>query len=343
MTYFVEYRRALGALRVTGIILGILLLLAVITRVAVHTDHPDALMSRIQSSPTAHVTRTTLPDGSVRTIVDDPVEKVHAVFIRSGSRLHLDVTQPAHGKTGHDEVFGGNMTVNETRTGNMEHAVVNVNDAQALSFGLLFYSSILIGMVVASILCGPLAKENDGHLELAWTKPVSRARYAVEAFAVDLCAIAFSQVLWVATVLLAALLFFVPHLTFEPQAWLIAVLALLGPIAWYAALTAWSASLKRGPGLVCGLGWLLALLIPALAGGLARSTQPAVSVIHAVILAVSYLDPIAYVGLRSESMQLGAAHFGTFGLQLTMACAALAALIIFYLTVAVAQWRRVEA
>lgn len=346
MAYFVEYQRALRALRVAGIIVGILFLLAVIARIAVHGQSGDAYMGNLTSSPTAHVTRETLADGTRRTVVDDPVKRVHAVATVRGNDLHIDVTQPSTGhRDENDNIIAGNVSINQKtdRRSGMEHVVIQTTTRTGLSLGLLFMTSIILGFIVASLLGGVLAKENDGHLELAWTKPVSREAYALGAFAVDVLAIVVSQLLWVVTVILCALLFFAPHIQIEPQAGLHILISLLGAIGWYAALTGWSASLKRGPGLVIGLGWLIAMIVPGIAALTANSSVALIAVIHAVLLGVTYLDPLAYIGFHSSGVQVSGTPSGTLQLAMPVACAALAGLIIFYLAIALAQWRRVEA
>ena len=348
MAYFVEYQRALRALRVAGIILGVLFLLAVIGRLSSHSHGTDIWLSNAESSPTAHVTHQTLPDGSVRTIVDDPVRRVHLVAVKTGRHIHVDNAEPADANSSaenDDNIMGSGVTIHETHKGGVSHTTIDADGLPAVPVGLLFATSIIMGFIVASLLGGVLAKENDGHLELAWTKPVTRERYAIASFAVDLLTIVCSQLMWVAVCLIGALLFFVPTVRLESYGGVYIALSLLGPLAWYAALTGWSASLKRGPGIVIGLGWLFATLVPALSDLTSRSAAPVVSAIHAVLLALTYLDPLAYISLHvsSAAQNVAQAQIGALHLTLVTACWGLAALTIFYLAVAVAQWRRVEA
>lgn len=343
MTYFVEYQRALRALRIAGIILGVLFLIAVIGRISSHTHGIDSVLGDVESSPTAHVTHQTLADGTQRTVVDDPAKKVHAVALIQGRSVHLEITQPAHGGHEHDNVIGGGVTISETTKGGIDRTVIDAKRGIQIPFGILFATSIVMGFIVASLLGGVLSKENDGHLELAWTKPISRERYAVAAFAIDIAAIILSQIFWVATALVCMMLFFAPGVTFEENAGLHTAITVLGSIGWYAALTGWSASIKRGPGIVIGLGWLFATIVPGIADALKGSTIPLISAIYAVLHGLSYLDPLAYISLHVTSSSMSGAAVGALQLSLATSCIALAALIVFYLAVAVAQWRRVEA
>ncbi|HLI95697.1 MAG TPA: hypothetical protein VKT72_06370 [Candidatus Baltobacteraceae bacterium] len=346
MHYFVEYLRALRSMRVVGIILGVLLLMAIIARLTTHLDQPGTYFGNLEKSPTAHVTRTTLPDGSVRTVLVDPARNIHAVSVVRGVHLHIDIVEPSSARKSETDHFSAaNFSVSDVdKKGGMEHIVVNTNQSGDVPVGILLLTSIIMGFVVASMLGGVLSKENDGHLELAWTKPISREQYAVSAFGVDLVAIVVSQLLWCVMALLALLLFFMPHLTWEKDAALHIGLAFLGPISWYAALNGWSASVKRGPGVVIGLGWLFGWMVPGIAAATGGVSYPLVAAIHVVAQAVSYIDPLTYVGFHSSGIQVSAVNnAGSEPIRLAVSVAALAALTILYLALAVAQWRRVEA
>jgi hypothetical protein len=343
MTYFVEYQRAMRALRVVGIILGVLLLIAVIGRLSSHVHGIDAMLSNIESSPTAHVTHQTLADGTQRTVVDDPVKKIHAVALMQGRHVHLEISEPSKGRADTDNIAGGGLSIIETNKGGVDRVVINTERGIQIPFGILFATSIIMGFIVASLLGGVLSKENDGHLELAWTKPVSRESYALAAFGIDIATIVVAQFLWVGVALLCMLLFFVPGVTFEANAGLHIAITLLGSIAWYAALTGWSASIKRGPGIVIGLGWLFGSIVPGVAEGLRNSTIPLIAFIHAVFVGLSYVDPLAYVSLHITNSAMSGTTIGALQLTIATSCAGLVALIVFYLAVAVAQWRRVEA
>lgn len=343
MTYFVEYRRALRALRVAGIILGVLFVIAIIGRISSHTHGIDAVLGNIENSPTAHVTHQTLSDGAQRTVVDDPAKDIHAIALIQGRHVHLEITEPAHAKEDTDNITAGGFTINETNNGGIDRTVINAERGIQIPLGIVFATSIIMGFIVASLLGGVLSKENDGHLELAWTKPISRENYALSAFVIDIATIVLAQILWVATALACMLLFFVPGVTFEPNAGYHIAIALLGCIAWYAALTGWSASIKRGPGIVIGLGWLFAMIVPGIAQALRGSTIPLISMIHAVLLGLSYLDPLAYVSLHITHASMSGTSIGALQLTLATSCIGLGSLIVFYLAVAVAQWRRVEA
>ncbi|HTD32310.1 MAG TPA: hypothetical protein VK665_01515, partial [Candidatus Elarobacter sp.] len=191
MPNFVEYLRAARALRIAAIFLGVCLALGLAFRLYfINGTAPDAYATSFERSPTAHVTRTTLPDGAVRTVVDDPPRHVHAVIDRRFGGFDLQVSQPAgtEGRGRSGVVMGSTSSATRTEHG-VAYTRVTYRPGSDMAWGALFLISGGMGLLVATILGGPLAKENDGHLELAWTKPVSRDLYALAAFGADVVAI----------------------------------------------------------------------------------------------------------------------------------------------------------
>ncbi len=343
MQQYVEFLRAKGALRIALILLGLALLAGIILRFSVHGAGVNDWASTIEHSRSAHVTRTQLADGSSRTVVDDPVKRTYAVITRRNGQVFMTITKPAHGSAeSHDSVVMGSADINTATRGGVSHVTVRYVPGVSYDLGILFLITIPMGLLAATILGAPLAKENDGHLELAWTKPISRERYAMQAFGIDLAAIIIAQLCTFAVVMLGTLLFVVPRFTYPHDlGWYIA-LAVLGPAAWYAALTVASTSLKRGPGLVIGLGWLFALFVPGIAGALsgAAPVNAVAAGFYAIFRALSYLDPIAYLSIKAGSNSAATTlNLGTSWNTIL----ALVGLTVVYLALSLVQWRRVEA
>jgi ABC-type transport system involved in multi-copper enzyme maturation permease subunit len=347
MYYYSEVLRGMRALRVIAIILGIFLALAIILRLWAFSEHnPEAVASALQASPTAHVTTKTLADGTIETTVNDPMKQVHAVIERRGQFFHMDVTLPATYSLSSERFLAiGNLSVDRSRRGGMSRVVVTregSGSANDIGIGILFAISCVIGLVTATMLGGVLAKENDGHLELAWTKPVSRERLAIASIAADMVTIVVSQLAMFALTLIIVLMFVWPHLYANALTPWVIGLAVLAPLAWYACLTAFSASLKRGLGLVCGLGWLVALMVPSIAGATAYSDSDLGRTVHTVFQSIAYVDPIAYVSFHG-SVGAGGMQMQTAGGTIEFSVLMLLVLTIVYATLAVLQWRRVEA
>ncbi len=334
--YFVELARAKRAIRVALILLGLFLLAAIIFRLSVHETNWQAA---IVNSPTAHVTKTRLPDGSVRSVVDDPARQTRAIIVEHpGHVIDIDVTEPVTASRHHGGFSMGSMQSRQIVQGGKAHSIMHFEPgAPRIDLTVLVLVTVPMGLIMASILGGVLAKENDGHLELAWTKPISREQYAVYAILVDAVAIIISQVLTIAVGLLAMLMLFVPRFYHSPNLGWAILLSIAGPIAWYALITVASASLKRGPGMVCGLAWILAIIIPSVGAALhpAASFNAVAAWFFAIFNALTYIDPIAYLSIGTGSHPALLTPAGNAGI--------LCALSVVYLFLAVVQWRRVEA
>lgn len=335
MFYYVEFLRAARALRIVGIILGLMFIAGVIARVSIGGSFVvDDVATALERSPTAHVTRTQLPNGDTHVVVDDPKKNVHAVIDHHGGSATVSVVEmrgagargPRHETV--TRVFSSSDTSHALRSG--------VSGVNFFWEGLL-WATIPLGLLVATLLAGPLAKENHGHLELAWTKPVSRERYALAAGAVDAGAIVLAQVAAVVMALLVAVMWGIPRIGFEPGGVVKIGIALVAPIAWYACLTALSASMKRGPGAVLGIGWVVAIVAPVIAGGTENASWAVARMIHVVSAALSYIDPLTYVWFQ------GADSVAALARAESKALVVLAAMAVVYLALAVVQWRRVEA
>ncbi|HEX3463120.1 MAG TPA: hypothetical protein VHS78_03570 [Candidatus Elarobacter sp.] len=338
MPNFVEYLRATRALRIVAIILGVLLLLGLGLRLYFWKGTtPEAVVSELEHSPTAHVTRTQLPGGGTRTVIDDPKLHRHAVVVTSGPSFTLSLAEPRSSPERQTNgVIMGNRSETRAVRGDTRYTELSYRPGTDMLWGALFLVTVPIGLLVATILAGPLAKENDGHLELAWTKPVSRDLYSLAAIAIDGAAIVAAQVLTLVVILAATVVWAIPAIVFEPEAPARIALALIGPFAWYACLTACSASLRRGPGAVIGVGWVVAIITPWVAE-VTHAADPLIRGLHALAAAVMYVDPIAYVWFAKSDVFAKLAGFGP------NAVGAVAALAVIYVALAVLQWRRVEA
>ena len=343
MFYFAEYLRAVRALRVIGIILAISLVLALIFRLwALSASTPENLAQQLQSSQTAHVTTSRLRDGTLRTNVSDPVQHVRAIIDRRGQTFSMDATMPSSLAPRHNHFSVGVFMVKTDKTTGTSHVIANYDMNARVGVGEIFGVACFIALITATMLGGALAKENESHLEIAWTKPVSRDRLALASILVDIAAIVVSQLVTVGLILMVMFMFVTPQLFVNSLTPAFIGLALLGPIAWYACLTSFSASLKRGLGLVIGLGWLAAIVIPGIAGGSANSSLPVIEAIHAVFQAAAYVDPIAYLSFHGSLSGSGLTLHTYIG-SIETSALLLLLLTVAYVAAAVLQWRRVEA
>ena len=334
---YIEYLRIIRGLRIVGIVLGLIFLGAVILRVSLaqHGTWDDEV-HRITSSSTAHVTTVKQPDGSVKTIIDDPVQKSHAEIIDRGyAGKEILITQPSK-KMGHEHVTMGSVNMNQDTKNGMERVQVSTNGSADLAW--FFIGAVPLMLLFATLVAGPLAKENEGHLELAWTQPVSRTQYALTAIGLDLLGIVGTGVATVIVYLLCASLFEAPHVAATAHSLQIVFLCVVAAFGFYALVTAVSASMRRGPGLAIGLIWASVMILP----GLAHINGEPGTLAHGIGLVfkgLNSLNPLSYVPqtihlIKDEPTLVGTAAWSP---------AILVALTVIYLAAALVQWRRVEA
>lgn len=198
--------------------------------------------------------------------------------------------------------------------------------------------AMIFGMIIATVLAGPLARENAQHLEVVWTKPVSRTRYALEAILACLCCVWAVQIMVLIVVFAAAMFFVGPHLIAGSHAAFAAATALLGPVAWYAmylGLTSW---MKRGLGAVQGLAWPVALMIPGLSMIAEVPDSVVLRVIGVVLAVVNFVNPMRYIGIGASKAEL-VANVPSHEMRIVM----LFALALAYGVLGIWQWNRVEA
>lgn len=342
---YVEWLRVRNTLKVLGIVLGALFALALVMRLATLRVQYDSLawVTMLQKNAGSHVTQTWLPDGTQRIVIDNPKDKVHVVMLNRGYR-GIDVTVTDRSATHHyarkvdnTAVFGViRMTQHRLPGGGV---VMHVRTNGSVEFSDFLVFGGLLALIVASILGSAFAKENDGHLELAFTKPISRVALGLQTMAVDvagiLLAIAAGAVLLVAT----QALFMVPRISFGTETPAVAALVILSPIAWYAMLAAATASLQRGYGAVVGFAWPVALGV--VGGAAIRSHNALLILVRDVARVVGYIDPISYMHPTIAVTRVA----GTATVYMTSfwQSTALVVLIILYAAAALWQWRRVEA
>lgn len=209
-------------------------------------------------------------------------------------------------------------------------------DAAAFVVGWI---AALISAVVASVLGSSLATENCEHLEIAWTKPISRTAYAAGLFLIDLTCLGIIFVVTMAVAYSVASLYVGSpiHVTLDASnGWRFARLAMF-PVAWFALGQALTSGIKGAfAGAVVGLSWPAAELLSVLA------TRPFGSVWHSILSFVNLANPIGYFPFW-EIDEKSSALREFFGYGLTTDTLALAAIAILGVVIAMARWRRLEA
>lgn len=333
---YVEWLRVRNCLRIVAIILGIFVLLAVVLRISVNRYmSPDAWIQHFQKSGTI-VTHVALPNGAKRTIWDNPRDNTRMVIDDYGyAGQRIVVTEPtsrAHEE--HDNVAIGSIHVIESRHGAVTTTVIDTNGSVPFLYYMAFAD--LVALVVAMVLAAPFAREVDGHLEIALTKPVSRARFAIGAIGADVAGIVAASFLTIVALYVCQLLFEPGRLDFSGVNARAIAMGIAAPLAWYAMLCAATTWLNRSYSAVLVAALPVALLIGALT--LVQPANVVTQVIHDVAWALSRLNPWTYVQLQTNDIgnDAGAASFGwRFSLEVLF--------FIVYGAIAVWQWQRVEA
>lgn len=199
---------------------------------------------------------------------------------------------------------------------------------------LLGTASLLVGGIMATVFGAALAKENVGHLELAWTKPYSRTAYASAVMLVDAAGILIAVVLGLIVHALTHAAFGLPISVGAGPGTLGDIARyLLFPLAWYGVIVALSASL-RGAGLVQGLIWPIALILMVLQAAPLPPVWHGLAGVLNIVNLLIYIQSGSGLSLMSSNALSSSALFADFGLAL---------LVLGSWALATTQWRRLEA
>ena len=203
-----------------------------------------------------------------------------------------------------------------------------------IPLSLFFAIAGIVAAIYGGIYGGSLSEENDGHLALAWTKPVSRTRYALVMMSVDLAFVASVFVLMVGFV--AGIIGqhgALRDVTVDRDAWFNLARFTLAAAAWYGLAQALTASLRQHSGTVRGVAVAIAAILLAL--GVADLPP----FWHAAVKFVNFVNPLVYSAYAYSAHTQQLNPLQTWGLDL----AALAAIAALGVTLALVQWRRLEA
>ncbi len=341
MTY-VEWLRVRGALKWTVIVLAALFVCGIGVRLYMFSrGDAMAYVYGIEHKSGSKVTQSVLPDGTKRTVIDDPVDSVNVTIDDAGyAGKHIEILDRSHrSDEAAKSVVMGSMQVHTLPDGDGERITIDTNEPEPF----VGYAAIaaFTALIIATVLAAPFARENDGHLEVALTKPISRTMLGLSTVGVDLLGIACSWALTVVFLLATGALFQSPNIQFGPNDFAGTVLGLLGAFAWYAMLCAATASMKRAYGIVLGLAWPFALIILGLGKGNLGS-QPIFVALHTACQWIGYVMPFTYLHF-GPAMTVNGKAAGSLAFSAGVEGPALAALLIGYIALAIVQWRRVEA
>jgi hypothetical protein len=333
---YVEWLRVRNCLRILAIILGIGILLAVVLRISLtRYMSPESWIQHFHE-PGTIVTHVTLPNGTARTIWDNPRERTHVVIDDLGYRgKHIVVTEPAsRAHHEHDNVAVGSIHVSESQNGSLSTTVIDTNGSVPMLYYMAFAD--LVALIVAMVLAAPFAREIDGHLEIALTKPVSRVRYALGVIGADVAGIVAASVLTMIALYLCQLMFESARVDFSGVNARAVVMGMAAPLAWYALLCAATTWLHRSYVAVLVAALPVAIIVGALT--LIEPTNIVATMVHQVAWVISRFDPWTYVQLKIDPTTADA-RAANFGWRLLLQIL----FFIVYGALAVFKWQRVEA
>jgi len=347
MTY-VEWLRVRGCLKWMSIVLlcGVALLL--IGRFAFLNLSPHQVLSAIdihgksfaEFEKSSVVTVTKLPDGATRTVIDNQGEGIHVTIDDRGYwGKHVELIErkaPADAEPQKTVSMGDLSFTRIPLENGGSKVIVEGNAPEDLAY--YFAIATAVALIAATILGAPFARENDGHLELALTKPMARLPLALQTVGVDLAGIAVVFVMAVVFLIVGHTIFEAPNYFYGPADTPALVLGFLTPIAWYAMLCAATTSMKRTYGVVLGIAWPIALIVRGLADANLGSSALAL-LVHYVATALSWINPLTYLHL-GLAVTINGQPMAAF---YSSALPVLTILALVYGVLAIAQWQRVEA
>ncbi|GAC1358928.1 MAG: hypothetical protein NVSMB31_19280 [Vulcanimicrobiaceae bacterium] len=237
---YVEFLHVARTLRNLAIILGLIILLALIGRPFSHGNDESYAIPKDVPVQTEH-----RADGTtVQRFTSDRGNHVTVQTDSQGTQK-ITVVSPARAAHKTTSFKFGPVSVRTNKSGKTNITVIT-HDPH-FSAGTLFLIASFVGAIVAAIFGLALSRENDGHLELAWTKPASRLRYAAGAILTDLAGVLGSLVLAFFT-LVAVLAIYgeAGHMQFYTDSWIDAVFAVAFAVSFYGIIIGVTASLRRG-------------------------------------------------------------------------------------------------
>lgn len=290
-------------------------------------------------------TQSKLADGTARTVIDNPGQGIRVTIDDHGYwGKHVEVFEknPPSGVHATKINFGD---IHAQRIMVPGGSLVKIDTGALVPEDLNYYFILatFAALIVATILGAPFARENEGHLELALTKPISRVNLALQTIGTDFAGIVAAWAMTVIFLIIGHTIFEAPNYTYGPNDTIVIAIGLLGAFSWYALLNASTASMKRAYGGILGCAWPVALGLSGVAHA-PLGDSPLAGFIRWAGTTLSWLFPTSYLHLASMSgvgSERGRAM--TSSLSPETIVVILAVLALVYGAAAIYQWRRVEA
>jgi hypothetical protein len=349
---YVEWLRVARCLKCTAIVLVLALFLIValeytflnvggstsgLSDVELHTSGGDVDAKEILKGATT--TYSTLSDGTKRTTIVNAPKGVRVTIDDHGySGKHIEIFERSVKRPGRLIGFGPISFQRATVPGG---SVVTIDTNKPEDFAYLAAIATFVALIIATILGAPFARQNDGHLEIALTNPAPRTILGLGAMLGDVAGILAAWLMTVAMLFLAHVAQNAPNYMYGPRDTEVIVLGFAGALAWYAMLCAATASMRRAYGVVLGISWPVAALVTVLAKADFHDS-PMGQLVHWSATPLSWIDPFTYLHF-GPAFTVNGRPAGSLAVSLQNELPALLILALVYVTLAIVQWRRVEA
>ena len=337
---YVEWLRVRNCLVGVGCTMAVLIIIALGLRIVFNADVTEnaSFINRISMDPGSKVSHTTLPDGTPRTLIENPAKRTTITVDGGGYQArHVTIVEPATA-TDHSE-HGGVVSVQYNTNIVNGIRTTSISNDGPMPVGFYFMFGMLVALIVATILGAPFARENDGHLEIAVMRPCSRLELALRTVGVDLAGIALSSLVTVVALIICQLMFEIPHLAIDQATLQLVCMTLLVPFAWYALIAASTSSMKRAYGAVVGFAWPIAILVFAF-GMIPWNNSAVGQIMHNVFGTLQWIDPLKY--LPSERFNEATGTLQQSG-DIVRSMLLESILFVVYSALAIFQWQKVEA
>lgn len=167
-----------------------------------------------------------------------------------------------------------------------------------IPFQYLLAGSAIGPLILAAFLAVGLDAEYKT-IAITWTRPISRLAIALRYLAVDLGALVATWALTLVAVLIPLFVIGLgQYITFGGPIARSAALVFGAAVMWYGLVVLVTTLLPGRGAAVAGASWGYALFVPVL------SAIPFPPLLHKVVLALNYLNPMAYIGGKGESHPL---------------------------------------
>jgi hypothetical protein len=332
--YYVEFLRVMRTLRLVGYILGAFILLSLVLRPFSHDSFIDA-------NTVAGVDPSTVPahqnaDGSTTRSFTGKQGQHVTIVIRKDRTETITVDEAAKAGSkarGTERVQVGPVSVISTHTGR-RHISTITRDVK-IPFFILIQIAACAAAIVATLFGLALSRENDGHLELAWTKPASRETYALTTVAMDALGVLGTGLATLLTIVLVLAIYGgAGYIVLDEHVLPTLIFGICFALSFYGIVLAATASMRRG-GLVLSLLWPAALILP----GLVTVRWMNLGTIARVL---NTINPVAYFYAFSSSPE-STRLFTLLPNGTVLQILALAVLFVLGVAFSLAQWRRLEA